>query len=72
MVIITDKRQTQHFGELKAGETFLYKSCYGDDLLYIKLYEGDSGAVCLESGIIVVFQYNDNVTIVDVEINIIK
>lgn len=74
MITITDKRQTQCFGDLEAGETFLARS-HGVDILYIKLYfcEGDNnGAVCLENGVIVEFCYNDEVTPVEVEANIIR
>lgn len=72
MITMTDKRQTPYFGGLKEGETFLAKGCRGKDILYIKLYGGDSGAVNLENGVIVEFDYYDKVLPVDVEVNIIK
>lgn len=72
MIIVTDKRHTQHFGDLEAGETFLAKDYHGNDVLYVKLYEEDYEAVALEDGVIIEFGYNDNVLPVDVEVNIIK
>lgn len=71
MIIVTDKRHTQHFGDLEVGETFLAKGYHGNDVLYVKLY-GDNGAVALEDGVIIEFGYNDNVLPVDVEVNIVR
>ncbi len=72
MITITDKRHTQCFGELEAGETFLAKDCRGEDALYLKLYGGDLAAVSLENGVIVEVHYDREVIPVDVEVNIIK
>ena len=72
MITVTDKRHTQCFGELEAGETFLAKDCRGEDALYLKLYGGDLAAVSLEDGVIVEFGYNDSVLPVEVEANIIR
>lgn len=73
MIIVTDKRHTQCFGELEAGETFLAKDYQGNNILYIKLDRGeDLAAVSLEDGVIVEFGYNDSVLPVEVEANIIR
>lgn len=74
MITVTDKRHAQCFGELEAGETFLAKGYRGDDILYIKLDEGENNlaAVSLEDGVIVEFGYNDSVLPVEVEANIIR
>lgn len=72
MITITDKRHTQHFGGLEAGETFLAKGSHGDDILYLKLDGGDLAAVSLENGVIVEFGYSDYVLPVEVEANIIR
>lgn len=74
MITVTDKRHAQCFGELEAGETFLAKGYHGDDILYIKLDEGENNlaAVSLEDGVIVEFGYNDSVLPVEVEANIIR
>lgn len=72
MVIVTDKRHTQHFGDLEAGETFLVKDCQGCDILYLKLSGGNFDAVGLENGVVVDFDYNDSVFPVEVEASIIK
>lgn len=72
MVTITDKRHTQHFGDLEAGETFLAKGYHGNDILYLKLSGGDLAVVSLEDGVIVEFGYNDSVLPVEVEANIIR
>lgn len=73
MITITDKRHTQCFGELEAGETFLAKDYQGNNILYIKLDRGeDFGAVSLEDGVIIGFKYDDNVLPVEVEANIVR
>lgn len=72
MVTVTDKRHTQHFGDLEAGETFLVKDYQGYDILYLKLSGGNFDAVGLENGVIVEFDYNDSVFPVEVEASIIK
>lgn len=74
MITVTDKRHAQCFGELETGETFLAKGYRGDDILYIKLDEGENNlaAVSLEDGVIVEFGYNDSVLPVEVEANIIR
>ncbi len=72
MVIVTDKRHTQHFGDLEGGETFLAKDYQGCDILYLKLSGGNFDAVILENGVVVEFDYNDSVFPVEVEANIIK
>ena len=72
MVIVTDKRHSQHFGALEGGETFLAKDYQGCDILYLKLSGGNFDAVILENGVVVEFDYNDSVFPVEVEANIIK
>ena len=73
MITVIDKRHTQHFGDLEAGETFLAKDYQGNNILYIKLdREEDLAAVSLEDGVIVEFGYNDSVLPVEVEANIIR
>lgn len=71
MITVTDKRHTQHFGDLEVGETFLAKDYQNNDVLYVKLY-GDNGAVDIEDGAIIEFSYNDSVLPVEVEVNIVK
>lgn len=72
MITVTDKRHTQHFGDLEAGETFLAKGYQGCDILYLKLSGGNFDAVSLENGVVVEFGYDDSVFPVEVEANIIK
>lgn len=74
MITVTDKRHAQCFGELEAGETFLANGYLGDDILYIKLDEGENNlaAASLKDGVIVEFGYNDSVLPVEVEANIIR
>ena len=72
MIIVTDKRHTQCFGDLEAGETFLAKDYQGCDILYLKLSGGNFDAVGLEDGEVVEFGYDDSVLPVEVEANIIR
>ena len=68
MIKITDARnRIRKFGDLGAGDAFIM-----DGDLYIKLYGGQFEAVSLVDGVLSDLNYDNEVTPVDIEINIVK
>lgn len=72
MVNIIDMRHKfRKFGDIEAGEVF-YTTNECNSTLCMKLYGEQFEAVSLEDGVILSFNYDEEVIPVDIEINIIK